>query len=79
MFKKYIKDGKIINATEKAYRVVFRGLGYKLYKGIEQENGAEMMETMTKAEIIDVLTQRGIKHDPRDRKEKLIELLAEGD
>ena len=26
---KYIKDGKVINATEKAYEVIYKAKGYK--------------------------------------------------
>lgn len=30
--KKYIKDGKIIFATEKAYKVLYKEMGYVPYK-----------------------------------------------
>ncbi len=38
---KVVKDGKIIEVTEKAYRVVYKGLGYKPYQEHEEETEAE--------------------------------------
>jgi len=32
MMNKYIKDKKIINATEKAYNVIYKEKGYELYR-----------------------------------------------
>jgi hypothetical protein len=81
---KLIKGNKIINATEKAYRVIYRDLGYKPY-----ENQAHISPTskdkeidindITKAEIIEILTDKGIKHNPGDKKEILYNLMIEGD
>lgn len=81
MFKRYIKDGKSINATEKAYQVIFKGLGYKAYNGNEHDprTGSGDIEDMTKAEITEALTAKGIDFNPRDKKDKLLELLMAGD
>lgn len=85
---KLIKGNKVINATEKAYRVIYRDLGYKPY-----ENQAHTLPTSeekrkddvlgindyTKAEIIEILTEKGIEHSPRDKKEILYSLMIKGD
>lgn len=34
---------------------------------------------ITKAEIIEILTEKGIEHNPRDKKEVLYRLMIEGD
>lgn len=35
---KYIKDEHIINATEKAYNVIYKEKGYILYKEVKKNN-----------------------------------------
>lgn len=62
-----IKDGKVIQATEKAYRVVYKGLGYKPYN--------PELDDITKDEIMARLDEEGIEYNPRDRKEELYKLL----
>lgn len=37
------------------------------------------IDNITKAEIIEILTQKGIDHNPRDRKEILYELMIKGE
>lgn len=37
------------------------------------------IDGITKPEIIEILTQKGIEHNPRDRKEVLYELLIKGE
>ncbi len=88
---KLIKGNKIINATEKAYEVVFKHLGYKIYNNEkndlteqptnEDEEGINTIgiDNITKAEIIEILTQKGIDHNPRDKKEILYNLMVQGD
>ena len=88
---KLIKGNKIINATEKAYEVVFKHLGYKVYSDkeidlTEQPTNEDKegintigIDNITKAEIIEILTQKGIDHNPRDKKEVLYNLMAQGD
>lgn len=88
---KLIKGNKIINATEKAYEVVFKHLGYKIYNNekndlteqptTEDEEGINTIgiDNITKAEIIEILTQKGIDHNPRDKKEILYNLMVKGD
>ena len=84
---KLIKGDRVIKASEKAYRYLYKARGYKPFNPakngpVEADNtqvGINDYQSMTKAEIGKVLTARGIDFNPRDRKEKLIELLAEGD
>ena len=37
------------------------------------------IDDITKPEIIEILTQKGIEHNPRDRKEILYELMIKGE
>ena len=87
-----IRNGnKILNVTEKAYRVVYKGLGYKVYKDGESdllneptanENNDSStidIDDITKAEIVEILTEKGIDHNPRDKKEVLYNLMVRGD
>ncbi|MCF6464197.1 hypothetical protein [Clostridium sp. Cult1] len=37
------------------------------------------IDDITKAEIIEILTQKGIEHNPRDKKEVLYELMIKGE
>lgn len=88
---KLIKGKKIINATEKTYRVIFKDLGYKIYE--DEENGHVKqpvsedregintigIDDITKDKIIEILNEKGIKHNPKDRKEVLYKLMVDGD
>lgn len=100
-----IKDDKILEVSEKAYRIIYRDLGYIKYdpdthllsyleKEIEaieneatEEPTIEVKEVtnvidyddMTKAEIGELLSERGIDYNPRDNKTKLIDLLLGSD
>lgn len=88
---KLIKGNKTINATEKAYKVVYKDLGYKIYKDEEidlaeqptseeeEVTNAIGIDSITKPEIIGILTEKGIEHNPRDKKEVLYDLLRKGD
>ncbi|NLI61780.1 MAG: hypothetical protein GX375_10205 [Clostridiales bacterium] len=88
---KLIKGNKVINATKKAYEVVYKHLGYKIYNNekndlTEQPNNEDKegintigIDNITKAEIIEKLTEKGIEHNPRDKKEVLYRLMIEGD
>ena len=82
-----IKGNKVIRASEKAFRIIYKARGYKPFnpaenRPMEADNaqvGINDYQGMTKAEIGKALASRGIDFNPRDRKEKLIELLVEGD
>lgn len=55
---KYIKDDKVINATEKAYNVIYKEKGYVPYKETEKEkSGAETdIKDISKMKKEDLLT-----------------------
>ena len=85
---KLIKGNKIINATEKAYKVIYKNLGYKPYdKGFLNESvtdkdkgtNTKPYDDITKAEIIEELDRKGIEYNPRDKKQVLYDLLIKGD
>lgn len=85
---KLIKGNKIINATEKAYKVIYKNLGYKIYENkanredlSEDKAEADVIDIsdITKAEIVEILTEKGIEHNPRDKKEVLYRLMIKGD
>ena len=88
---KLIKGNKIINATEKAYEVVYKHLGYKIYNNekndlTEQPTNEDKegintigIDNITKAEIIEELDRKGIEYNPRDKKQVLYDLLIKGD
>lgn len=86
---KVVKDGKVVEVTEKAYRVIYKGVGYKPYVEDSGDIGESKVEAvdennvtytdMTKAEIIELLDAKGIEYSSRDNKDKLIELLEAGE
>ena len=47
----------------------------------EDNEGANIIDIddITKPEIIEILTQKGIEHNPRDKKEILYDLMIEGE
>lgn len=77
---KLIKGNKVINATEKAYRVVYKGMGYMEcgLNGHEEIRFADIseIENVTKAEIMQMLDERDIDYNQRDKKEELYNLLT---
>ena len=88
---KIIKDDKILDVTEKAYKVVYKDLGYKPWEEVEVEvdevdseedeidEGIESLDEITRDEIIEKLVEKGIEHNPRDKKEVLYNLMIEGE
>ena len=85
---KLIKGNKVINATEKAYRVIYKDLGYRPYENqahilptSEEKRKDDVLEIndYTKAEIIEELDRKGIEYNPRDKKQVLYDLLIKGD
>ena len=85
---KLIKGNKIINATEKAYKVIYKNLGYKPYDKeflnepvADEDKGTniKLYDDITRAEIIEELDRKGIEYNPRDKKQVLYDLLIKGD
>lgn len=84
---KLVKEGKIIRANEKAYRLLYKARGYKpcnplkTATKVEDKTSAGINDSkdMTKVQIAEILTSKGIDFNPRDKKDKLLELLMAGD
>ena len=85
---KLIKGNKVINATEKAYKGIYRDLGYKPYDKeflnepvTDEDRGTNTKpyDDITRAEIIEELDRKGIEYNPRDKKQVLYDLLIKGD
>lgn len=75
-----IKDGKIIDVTEKAFDVIYKDKGYKPYNADTVKTKKEDLEEanydkLTKDEIIAKLEEKNINHNPNDLKAELLELL----
>lgn len=74
-----IKDGRVIEVTEKAYNTIYKDKGYVPYnadnvgKKAKDEDG---IDDLTKAEIIEQLEEKEIEHNPRDVKKDLFKLLG---
>lgn len=66
---KLIRDNRIIEATDKAYNVIYKSQGYIPY--VETK-----LEDLTKAQIIEKLEEKNIDHNPTDLKKELLELLG---
>ena len=61
---KYIKDGKVINATEKAYEVIYKAKGYTPVE--EKKEEVKDISKMKKDELLLVASEKGIEI-PEDR------------
>ena len=87
--KTYIDSkGKTIKATEKAFNLLYKNRGYRPLenKPLNQpvEDNKEPIDVLgiedyTKAQIVEILSQKGISHNPKDRKDTLYSLLMAGD
>lgn len=87
--KSYIDNkGKTIKATEKAFNLLYKNRGFKPLENeplnqLVEDNKESIdvlgIEDYTKAQIVEILSQRGIEHNPRDRKDILYDLLVAGE
>lgn len=74
-----IKDGIVLDVTEKAFEVVYKAQGYVPYNS--ETVRAKVVEaqidydSLTKAEIIKQLEKKEVEHDPKALKEDLLEIL----
>ena len=71
---KYIKNGRVINATEKAYRVLYKRKGYKPMEEAKEVLTNDL-EGYTNKELKSMLDTKGIEYNSRATKAELIELL----
>jgi len=76
---KYIKDKNIINATEKAYNVVYKTQGYIPYKEVEEkkEEVKKDISKMNKDELTKIATEKGIEVPENAKKDDIINLIKE--
>ena len=87
---KYIKGGVVINATEKAYNLIYRGQGYVPYDNATKEVSeietpeSEVTEKeirdvakMKKDELVELALEKGIEIPDNATKEVLISLITE--
>lgn len=64
---KYIRDGKVIETTERLYEMVYKGIGYVPVEEVEEK--AEDLEELTvkelkeKAEALKLENYNGLKKD----------------
>lgn len=74
----YIKDKHIINATEKAYNVVYKEQGYVPYEEVEEKKEeTKDISKMKKDELLVVASEKGIEVPDNVTKEVLVALIKE--
>ena len=66
---KVVKDGKVFEVTEKAYRVFYKGLGFKPYKEKKDLNH------LTVSELRKLAKEKGIERYSDMKKDDLIQAL----
>lgn len=71
----YIKDKKVINATEKAYNTIYKEQGYVPYKKVEEKK--EDISKLKKEELIAIAKKDGIEIPENATKEILVALIKE--
>lgn len=75
---KYIKDKVVINATEKAYNILYKEQGYVPYKEVEEKKEeVKDISKMKKEELLAIATEIGIEIPENATKEVLITLIKE--
>lgn len=83
MMNKYIKDNQIINATEKAYKVIYKSQGYIPYQEVEtnkietNNDAIKDLTKMKKEELMLVALENEIQIPEDVKKEELIKLIKE--
>lgn len=75
---KYIKEKVVINATEKAYNIIYKAQGYVPYKETEEKKEeVKDISKMKKEELLVIATEKGIEIPNNATKEVLINLIKE--
>ena len=74
----YIKDKHIINATEKAYNVIYKEKGYIPYKQLEEKKEeADDISKLKKEELLKIAVENGIEVPENATKEIIITLIKQ--
>ena len=74
---KYMKDKNIINATEKAYNVIYKEQGYVPYKEVEEKKEEKDISKMKKEELLVLAEEKGIAVPENATKEVIVNLIKE--
>ena len=91
MYEKYTDGKRIIYATKKAYEVLYKRQGFRKAEDelidaterpvIENKQDRHIVgiDDITKTEISEMLSKKGIEHNPKDKKEVLYDLMVGSD
>lgn len=73
-----IKDGKVLEVTEKAFDVIYKEQGYVPYNSdnVKHKDKEEVYNDLTKADIIEKLEEQEIEHSPKATKKELFDILG---
>ncbi len=72
---KYVKNNKIIEATEKAYNCIYKEQGYELVE--EKKEEVKNISKMNKDELLVIATEKGIEIPDNATKGVLVSLIKE--
>lgn len=67
-YKQYEKDGKVIVSTEKAFKVVYKNLGYEPYTEVAEEPAAEVSEENGEETVEETDTETVEETDEQEEK-----------
>lgn len=80
---KYEYKGRVINATERAYELLYKGRGFKLYEEQEPVDfstlDANELDEYKVADLKKYLDDKNIKYKSSDNKDDLITLILVGE
>ncbi|WP_313150954.1 hypothetical protein [Lysinibacillus capsici] len=80
---KYEYKGRVINATERAYELLYKGRGFKIYEEQEPVDfstlDANELDEYKVADLKKYLDDKNIKYKSSDNKDDLITLILVGE